>query len=45
MLYLAFIHTKLRNWLKTEHVDELLRIPIESMDTLTEETKEEIINY
>ncbi|CAF3338289.1 unnamed protein product [Rotaria socialis] len=37
--------TKLRNRLTTEHVDQLMRISIEGVDTLNEDMKEEIINY
>jgi len=35
----------LRNRLKIEHVDQLMRISIDSADALNEEMKEEIINY
>lgn len=39
------ILTKLRNRLRITHVDQLMRISVEGMDTLNEEMKEEIINY
>ncbi|CAM4885941.1 unnamed protein product [Rotaria socialis] len=39
------ILTKLRNRLTTKHVDQLMRISMESANTLNEEMKDEIINY
>ncbi len=39
------ILTKLRNRLTTEHLNQLMIISIEGAETLTEEMKEEIINY